>query len=289
MELYRYFLFLFLFLFLFSLSACNSNPSAPTAFQCHLNNLTAPVTKTKWYSHAQLIQPQNKKVCAWVQFQGYDKIILEGDFDVKTVKTKYRDEPIRMQGDIAFVSRIQAKVVDNTLILRLDPNYNYTIKDPIFITLPFQNIRSFSYKGIGNVVIDELNTPHLDLNLEGNVDMWIKGNIVLGKINFNNDGKLVIHWVNTTNLCINAKKKGSILLAGIANNLTANINDYAILDASYLKTKTAHIHTSNQAEAKINVTKRLNAFAEDNSTIYYDTLPDFIAKYSHGSGSILKM
>ncbi|MBI5447433.1 MAG: DUF2807 domain-containing protein [Gammaproteobacteria bacterium] len=278
--------FLPFFVFLF-LASCNT--TTPNSFQQHLNKLVATVTDTSWYRRAQLISPQGQEVHAYFQFQCYDKVVIEGKFNVNVVEGERDDDAIRITGDKAFVSRVQATVLDRTLYIRMNPKYDYKITQPLFIRLPYRQLCSISFDGVGNLVLEHFKSRYFDLTLQGNVNAWIKGNIVLANLNFNNDGKLVMYWVNTTTLNITAGKKGHILLAGVANNLKADVSDSATLDAKYLQTQVAHIRTQKQGKAEINTQQSLNMLAVDQSNIYYYKQPKFIAKYMQGSGSILDM
>lgn len=271
----------------FLLTGCTTNQQ--TQFSAHLNNMLSSVKEARWYRHSQLIEPSGRKACAYMQFQGFKKVVILGDFNVEVVKTKHCDDPIRIVGDRAFIPHIQARVVKDTLYIRFDPDFDYAIKCPVVLQIPYQNLNGLAYRGVGNLVVNHLNSRCFDLNLQGNVNAWIKGNMVLTDLNYRGNGRVVLYWVNTNSLNINASQKASILIAGVANNIEINATDNAVVDAKYLRAKTAHIHTTKYAKAEVAVLNNLNALAENDSNIYYYERPVFQGIYMHESGAVLDM
>lgn len=273
---------------LFLLSGCTT--AQQNTFNCHLNSLTSSVREARWYRHSELVAPAGRQACAYLEFPKFNKLTIEGDFNVEIVKTCHKFDPIRIVGDRAFIPHIQARVVNNTLFIRLDPNFDYAIQRPIVLQIPYHQLEGLSYKGIGDVVLTKSNAKHFELNLEGNVNAWIKGNIALTHLTFKNNGKLVLYWINTKHLTVDVKKKGTVLLAGVAGTLEARVSDSATLDAKFLRVlQDAHVHTTQYSTADVTVLNHLNAFAEDNSTINYYQTPEFKGFTMHESGAILDM
>ncbi|GEM_PF-3647259 len=258
------------------------------AIQQRLSNMNNPLTNTHWYQRSKLVVPSGQVVSAYMQYDGYNNVVLDGTFHVEGVKTARRHEPIQFVGDENYISHIQSRVENNTLYIRFNPDYAYDIKNPVTLRLPFQCLNGFTFKGTGDVIIKNLHTRCFNLTLQGNINAWFTGNIVMSNLNFDNDGKLVMHWVNTTGLCINAKRKGTLMLAGIAHQLEINATDAVTVDAKFLRVKTGHIHTQQYARADVTVTQHLNAWAEDKSNIYYYAHPTFMSNAS-GAGSLIDM
>lgn len=272
---------------LFLLTSCSS--TTPTCFQQHLNKVTATITDTSWYKESTMIPPTGETVHAYFQFEGYDKIVVNGNFDIEFVPATHSDDPARITGDKAFVPHVEGVVLNHTLYLRMDPRYSYKITKPLYVRLPYKTLRNLTYQGTGNVILNKFKSCYFQLNLQGNVNAWIKGDIVLADLDFNSDGKLVMYWINTTALKIHAGKKGTMLLAGIANNLEANLTDSAVLDAKYLRAKDAHIFTQDHSKAEVSVSHDLQMLATGQSNIYYYETPKLMGKYMRESGAIIDM
>lgn len=236
------------------------------------------------------IDASGQMVSADLEFEGYTKVIVEGTFDIESVNASSRDKTIRVIGDKAFVTHIQGQQQGDTLYIRLDPQFDYVINKPVILQIPIRNLSYLKFKGLGNIILENYRSPCLSVDIQGKVNAWIKGNLILASLNFDSDGKLVMYWINSTCVRINAGKKSTLLLGGLADNLEVNSKDCAYVDAKFLRAKTAHIHSKDCSRVDVSVSNNLNAIAEDNSNIYYyHQRPKFMGNYMHGSGSIMDM
>lgn len=244
----------------------------------------------EWHYPGKKIDASGEVVSAQLNFTGYCHIVLEGSFDIESVAGTTENTPIRLVGDKAFVSRIQGQMSQGTLTLRYDPQFDYVVNKPVRVLLPVKHLKTLKAKGNGNLILNQLKAPCLSVNIEGNMNAWIKGNLQLAYLRFASHGKLVMYWINSTCTRIDAARQSTLLLAGIANNLEINAEDNAYVDAKFLRSQSAHVHTKGCSRVDVSVSRYFNGIADDNSNIYYfHNRPDFIASYMHGSGSILDM
>lgn len=96
-----------------------------------------------------------------------------------------------------------------------------------------------------------------------------------------------ISWVSSDKLLIDSDSDGSIYLAGIANNMVAKLTHAAQLDAQYLRAKKASIFATDRARAEVLPLNTLEAFAIDNSSIYYYKRPHVLTIVTREHGNVL--
>lgn len=244
----------------------------------------------EWHYPGKKIDASGEVVSAQLNFKGYTRIVLDGSFDIESMAGSTETTPIRLVGDKAFVSHIQGQMSQGTLTLRYDPEFDYVINKPVRVFIPVKHLSTLTAKGNGNVILNQVRAPCLSVNIEGNMNAWIKGNLILAYLRFASNGKLVMYWINSTCTRIDAARQSTLLLAGIANNLEINAEDHAYVDAKFLRSQSAHVHTKGCSRVDVSVSRYFNGIADEQSNIYYfHNRPDFIAAYMHGTGSILDM
>lgn len=138
-----------------------------------------------------------------------------------------------------------------------------------------------------NIIFHNLFSSNLEIETHNSHNIVLQGIVSLKKINSTGNGNLLVYWVNTPYLRINASGKEKISLAGIDKILDAKLSQDTRLNAQQLRAQQGFVKTENKAQAAVNVRNTLRAFAKDNSLIYYISPINFINNYTEGLGLVL--
>ncbi len=117
----------------------------------------------------------------------------------------------------------------------------------------------------------------------------LTGDVGIRELQVTDSGRVAITWVHSKELLVQLTGQQQVFLAGIAGLLITNVKDHAQLKAQYLRANKAFVHTSQSAVADVAVLDSLNAYAVDQSNIYYYLQPRLVGRYYQGHGSILYM
>jgi hypothetical protein len=154
-----------------------------------------------------------------------------------------------------------------------------------------QPLRSLTIGGATNVTAQSIGNPHLDINLQGNSNLTLKGNEVqLHSITNNGRGNIVITGIHTNIVIIRGDGQGKVDLSGQTEALNVAIGDTLTLYAQTLFANKVHIATKNNALAFICPVTALYGFAYGSSHIYYyHHNPRSLVRDTYVSGNVLKM
>jgi Putative auto-transporter adhesin, head GIN domain len=149
------------------------------------------------------------------------------------------------------------------------------------------NLKSLYTNGNESIIFHNILSSNLKIESYNSHNIVIQGVVSLSKVNCTGNGNLMVYWVNSPYLRINAKGKEKISLAGVVKTLDIQLSQDSQLYAQQLRTQQGFIKTEKRAQATVNVRNTLSAFAKDHSVIYYLTPLNFISKYSEGKGLVL--
>lgn len=149
------------------------------------------------------------------------------------------------------------------------------------------NLKFLYSNGNKSIVFHNILSSNLKIEAHNSHNIVIQGIASLNKIHSTGEGNLLIYWINSPYLTINASGKEKISLTGIVNTLDVNLSQAVQLFAQQLRVHKGFIKTQKQAQATVNIRNKLNALAKDQSVIYYSTPINFISRYSEGKGLIL--
>lgn len=152
--------------------------------------------------------------------------------------------------------------------------------------LPLQELVN---SGCGPVTITHVLTPRLKVKLAGSSVVNIRGISNLQKLSYSGKGALNMYWLNSCHLDIKGSNQGKAFIAGVAQDTHIQLSNHAYLDARYLRTKKEVVATVNYSRADVFPNQILNAYAQNNSNIYYYHDPLALNKYMRGNGSVLRM
>ena len=149
------------------------------------------------------------------------------------------------------------------------------------------NLKSLDSHGEGKISLHNIHSRGLSIKSYHTHDIMIEGEVALDTLDFIGDGNLLVYWVNSPYLKINAAGKGKIVLAGAVKTLDTHLSQRIQLQAKQLYAQQGFIKTRQQAQAQVKVKNKLVAFAKDNSIIYYDLPVNFISIYTQDNGLVL--
>ncbi|MDQ8039228.1 MAG: DUF2807 domain-containing protein [Rickettsiella sp.] len=149
------------------------------------------------------------------------------------------------------------------------------------------NLKSLYTQGQSNIELYHINSTNLIIKGENDGKIKIEGEAAIQTINLTGTGNVMIYWVNTPYLKINASGTENIFLAGVAKTLDVQLTQESRLLAKQLRADNGFVKTRNQALAEITTINQLNALAKNNSVIYYSKTVNFINSFTQNSGLIL--
>lgn len=149
------------------------------------------------------------------------------------------------------------------------------------------NLQSLYSNGNKLIIFDNLLSSNLEIETHNSHNVVIQGIVSLKKITSTGAGNLRVYWVDSPYLKIAASGKENINLAGIVKILDAKLSQNTHLYAQQLRAQRGFVKTEKQAQATVNVRNTLNAFAKDNSLIYYSSPINFINNYTEDLGLVL--
>ncbi|WP_395063597.1 head GIN domain-containing protein [Flavobacterium sp.] len=199
----------------------------------------------------------------------YDKIIIEGSFEVKLIAGK--EGNISIKGDENLLEFIKTDVNDGTLSVNFErgKNIQFNYKSSIEITIPFEKIEKLEFSGSGIVTTsDIINSDNFEVEASGS-----------GSVNFE---------ANATNLKIKRSGSGSVGVKGNTQNLEVTSNGSGSTDAFDLLSENVTANQSGSGSVRVNCNKSLSANSSGSGSIYYKGKPEKVDKHSSGSGGISK-
>jgi len=198
-----------------------------------------------------------------------------------------RQQRVQLTGAVAALGNVQAKVRHQTLYLSYVPARHTPDLGEIGVKI---RLRTLSYLNLvegGNVSGKKINSPSLVVHMSGNSRVQLQGMMHLKELVDSSSGLASFRWIDSDHLRLEGSGSGRILLAGVVNHFNVRLQDSVQLDGRNLRAKNVYIEGKDTAMAEISPLNHLNAFAEDQSNIYYFTHPKAITRETQDSGDVL--
>ncbi len=283
--------------------------------------LSACVWKAPLYHEpARFVEGQQKRECG-----RFNKVRVDGAFDVE-LRTGYRHPRVLIETVSPSVPKIKTVVKDG--ILQVTCQDNCPKHDGMRLRIETKQLRSFSYRGRGeisgrhlhapylNVYINNpghtvfgghlglrkvviagggevtltgVKTPALDLIIKDRSKVQMAGTIQLASLKLENGSWVSLYWLKADRLSLRARGKTVIQFAGKAKLLDVELWDHAQFKGRYFKVKEMFVRTHDHAVAEISTIMHQHVFATDVSDIYYFRIPKSEANYMAYNGSVLNM
>ncbi|MCX7116279.1 MAG: DUF2807 domain-containing protein [Gammaproteobacteria bacterium] len=255
----------------------------------------------------------------------FNQVRVEGAFDVE-LHTGYHHDQVKIQTISARVPKIRTVVQDGILLISCQENCPK--RDGMRLRIETRQLRSFSYRGQGEisgrhlhapylnlninnpgstvlggvlglrkvviagggeVTLTGVNTPALDLVIRDHSKVQMAGNIHLANLTLENGSWVSLYWLKADRLTLRAHGKTVVQFAGKAKLLDVELWDHAKFKGRYFTVKEVFVKTHDHAVAEITTTKHQHAFATDVSDIYFYKVPRSEANYMAYNGSVLNM
>lgn len=191
---------------------------------------------------------ENRNVSGFtgIEFSTFGKInLMQGD-----------KESLNISGPDNLVPEIITTVNNGTLIIKTKENITVTplsSKNPLTFTIVVKDLTSLKVSGAGDIQMETLSTPSLDINMSG-------------------AGKIQQNQITTNNLNITISGVGGIDITGQASQATIVISGAGSVNAPDLKIQTAKVTISGVGSATVWVTDQLTGtISGAGSVSYYGT------------------
>lgn len=165
------------------------------------------------------------------------------------------------------------------------------VQDLSLVSLQGQpiNLRQLIINRVAQIQLNGLNSPNLELKVSHSGPVKLTGVSGLSHLMLDQTAPVAIAWVNSRQLNLDLSGKEHVFLAGTTDLLISHLSGQSSLDAKYLRAKTAFIETEGTSRAQVTVLDSLNAYARDQSNIYYYHVPKLVGRYYQGTGTVLYM
>jgi hypothetical protein len=178
-----------------------------------------------------------------IDFSTLGKVnILQGDV-----------ESLNISGPDNLVPEISTTVVNGTLIIKNKENLTISplsSQNPLVFTIVVKDLTSLKLSGAGDVQIETLSTPSMDINMSG-------------------AGKVTQNQISTNNLNVTLSGVGGIDITGQATQATIDISGAGSVTAPDLQIQTAKVTISGVGGATLWVTDQLTGTISGAGSVSY--------------------
>jgi hypothetical protein len=204
-----------------------------------------PILGGKVITPSNVTTSENRDVSGFntIDFSTYGKInIMQGD-----------KESLNISGPDNLVPEISTTVNNGTLIIKT--NEDITINplnndNPLVFTIVVQDLLGLKLSGAGDVQIETLSTPSLNINMSG-------------------AGKITQNQITTDGLFITLSGVGGIDITGKATQATIDISGAGSVNAPDLQIQTANVTISGLGGATVWVTDQLTGSISGAGSVSY--------------------
>ena len=196
---------------------------------------------------------------------GFDGIKVSSGIDVFI---KQGDgENLKVEADKNLHDVIKTEVKNNTLYIYSDENIRKAKAKNVYVL--YKNLESIKVSSSGDIKsVNTLETDNLDISLSS-----------AGDLNLD---------VQAREIYISISSSGDAKIRGDAEYLKASLSSAGDLDAYDLKVEKCRVNVSSAGNAKIYVTKELDATASSAGDVYYMGDPEIKNLNSSSAGGIHK-
>ena len=178
-----------------------------------------------------------------IEFSTFGKInIIQGD-----------KESLNISGPDNLVPEITTTVSNGTLTIKTKDNITVTSFNStnlLTFTIVVKDLTSLAISGAGDVQVETLSTPSMDLSLSG-------------------AGKVQMNQLTTDSIKVNLSGAGGLEFSGSATQTTIDISGAGSVNAPDLKIKTANITISGLGSATLWVTDQLTGTISGAGSVSY--------------------
>lgn len=253
-------------------------------------------------------------------------LVIKGDFNLQLIPSNAPAKLVLSNTAVQQQYHLTPRFANNTLYLEADEtsspiqatlycgplaHINYTGKQRTgsltgtlintSVGLQLQNLKQVNLNGshvqlqelvvrhINNVELSGIQAANLNVISDDVGNISLDGIINMQQLTQTGTGTFSAMWVNSSRLNINTSGNAKIYLAGKVDFLNATATQTSQINAQYLRVQKAFVKTEDNSQALIAVLDSMNAFADNNSNIYYYETPTFLNRYTRANGTIIFM
>lgn len=255
--------------------------------------------------------------------QHFSDLAIEGAINV-VLLPKARGGKVEVQGDSRDLAYVFTKLDKHQLTLEVAPNYPK--HGPLTAYVANSQLKHLAFHGKGNIVgkhrhgslksivvetdgkvslsgksslekvvvsgttkavIEKLASKRLEVLMNGNADVQMRGFANLEFLKYGGEGQLSLYWVDSQDLTVEGYGAAKVSLAGFTHYLHAETHQRAQLDGRYLRVTKAYVKAHDHSLIRVQPIEGLNAFATDNGNIYYYSSPRYRVDHMAQNGAVL--
>lgn len=201
--------------------------------------------------NARTITPSNVIITETRDVSGFTSINM-GTLG-KVILSQGNSESLTISGSDNLVPLVKTTVSNGTLTIQTDENINVTSfnnDNMLTFTIGVKDLSSLTVSGLGDVRMETLSTPKMDLTMSG-------------------AGKVQLNQLTADSLNITVSGLGSVDIAGEVSQATINLPGAGTVNAPDLKIKTANVTIPGLGNATLWVTDQLTGTISGAGTISY--------------------
>jgi len=201
--------------------------------------------------NARTITPSNVIITETRDVSGFTSINM-GTLG-KVILSQGNSESLTISGSDNLVPLVKTTVSNGTLTIQTDENINVTSfnnDNMLTFTIGVKDLSSLTVSGLGDVRMETLSTPKMDLTMSG-------------------AGKVQLNQLTADSLNITVSGLGSVDIAGEVSQATITLPGAGTVNAPDLKIKTANVTIPGLGNATLWVTDQLTGTISGAGTISY--------------------
>jgi Putative auto-transporter adhesin, head GIN domain len=196
---------------------------------------------------------------------GFQAIAAAGP--VKLVVRQAAREALELRADDNLLPLIETVVEGGTLRIAPKRGESLRPRSPIIATVDVVNLKSLSLSGSGDVVVETLKTPSLELRLTGSSDARL-------------------HKLTTDELGVRVSGSGDVEAAGSATRLKASIAGSGNVRTKDLAADDVTISIAGSGDASVTANKTLSVTIAGSGDVVYGGSGALVKSSVTGSGSV---
>ena len=214
------------------------------------------------------IQPSKKLITRDYKVKEFNKIDAGTVGNIYYTQSTDGKTDVQIYGPDHIVALIQIAVKDNTLLLSIDKSKKVRNFKKMKITITSPTLNSISFKGVGDVHIDNgLTTDNLDLESKGVGDVKIKS--------------LTCNSLNVQSMGV-----GDVKLEGTVQKATLHSKGVGNIEAGNLQANIVEASSQGVGDITCNAVESINAAVRGVGSIKYKGNPTIKSLNKKGVGTI---
>lgn len=233
------------------------------------------------FSENKMIIGNGKVVTPTIETKEFENINVQGRFDI-TLQTGKANR-VQLQTEENLAPHIRFETVNNMLNITTNANMTPTPQ----VTITSKTISEINLSGKTVLHANNIDSPQLSINMNGNSNCFLKSNTKILKIQLNGKSELHLNATQADNITLQINGKGDVNLTGKTHNLTVNAFGNSTVHADTLIADNVVLDSAGKSEISVHAVKTLTIMAAGKSNVKYSGNPT-ITKNTAGESTIEK-